>query len=71
MKSLSDIPNAVYVYHGENVRLTCDEGYIVNGTLSRSDVLVCNRSNPEIPQGSFGPTSEAMECVGMCELNKK
>ena len=47
------------------MRLTCDKGYVVAGTLDSSDVFTCNRRDSQIRQGSFGPNWENIACVGM------
>ena len=61
----SDVPQAVYVPHGQSVRLTCDKGYVVTGTLDASAAFTCNRSDSQTEQGSFGPDWEDIACVGM------
>ena len=65
VESESDGPYPVYVPHGQSVRLTCDNGYVVNGTLDASGVFTCNRSDSQTEQGSFGPDWEIIACVGM------
>ena len=65
VESESDVPHPVYVPHGHSVRLTCDKGYVIAGTLDASDVFTCNRSDSQTEQGSFGPNWEDIACVGV------
>ncbi len=55
-----------YVFHRSVVTLTCDVGFVANGTNSRTRSFVCDRSDPDIPNGVIATDPSQLACVGEC-----
>ena len=66
--SQADPPHLVFVPHGQNILLECDNGYVIAGTTENTRTFECNRSDSSLPEGSFGVNWDTATCIGELEL---
>ena len=67
--SQAEPPHGVYVPHGDMILVECDNGYIASGSILTSKKFQCDRSDPNLPEGSFGVNWDTIACVGKLKVN--